>query len=1840
MKRLTLKKMKIFFTACFAFLAIGATALFASPTSKHAVAEDTTVNTTLASNVYQTNGASVRVFNNKKQEDGTRKLVETDKKGIRFHVETGAGYQIAENTPLLDVNTLNEKNGSYKLADGYKTYTLILPSRLLNGDLTPATNKVMKIDTTEYWFTDSNGNWESVAYVYNVPESMYTDPFSYRGIICKVDGETETVVAQTEVSERALTYVAKMAYNDTIKEDHYWGSADLDDQAAPLIKQFVPTYSITYKDAEGNNLLGEGKMEEVLWGDTPQNVPANAQGSWYDTIASEEFNVNQTMSFTENRNLTLVTTSSNNFLLTGVAAQANYTVNETTYSGIKVYATLPTTGSAALAYNTELDIEAVNTEYTGTGTFNGIEGVWTMQEGDYMRLFFAFKEGTQLTAGDKILIKGDSVFYANGIMYKLTQDYTIDYNGGSDYGMFLGYLYNSDVKSIYNYSETRKDANGKDYTAYVIRVEFHKDVLINSNYTFVYDGVLPEGAPSPVYLKCGDDGKTTEIAGGFYHWNDGKHKIIELNGYGCGANNDEIHGIAGTKIVQNGGYYIFNDNMYAYYNGSAWVNGKSIGSFGISEFAATGENYTQGTNEVRINTNSRWWDTATQLTAENMSTTAAHAVYYTSVDGTVTPIPSFIFHGQEYTNSSGTSNHQIFGIRETIGKQAGDTITIVNGTRFWNGNEYYTFSDTKDLVLYYNGSYWVVDHDGTPTGTLDSTSFTGQVKDFNGDGDGIVKTRFFLNSEIFNTFNLVTVEGGSIKIRGMDYASLGFVVKYHAGGNKIIEIMKDVNTQAGLNAFIDTIVFEKGTRLWKDALCYEFSETVTFVYLGEVGLSGTQESQALTSHWAQSINTDVTAADVTRIYNFDTEIRVQFTSGILKNTYYGNTILDASTGLPIINGVEASIDGGFSYGTQNNSLFGIRNSGYGQNSGDTLIIPAGSVWWTTQGSITFTEEICAVYTSVGDSNWTFCHKNDTNLGTIDVDKIASVYNDGTEIRVKIPLEFSDTYYGYTFLDGEAYVAKKADGSTVSAAPLFWYGGQSTAYPNQDHSLIGFRGIIGETDGDQFIIPAGTKLFILNGSGYHTFDKDVIYTFLNGSWQAGDLTATVKTTVDNATVELPETDMFEGKEYTFTVAPESGYVISTVTANGTELALVDGNYTFTAKGGENNIVVTTKKLYTVTVIAGNSTVSGIANGEYADGTTVNFTVSPSTGYHVTSVTNATGSNGSYTVTISGNTTITVNTEINTYTVTLTTTSATVSGVTDNMTVTHGQEYSFTATAKDGYGLSSVTINGTEQGTSGSYSFTPTDNVTIVVTAKKLYAVTWSNPTGATISVTANGSAISSGATVLEGTSISVTATANSGYTVTNITANGTSIGTTSGSHTVTGATTIAATAKKLYTVTVNAGNSTVSGIANGEYVDGTTVNFTVSPSTGYHVTSVTNATGSNGSYTVTISGNTTITVNTEINTYTVTLTTTSANVSGVTNNMTVTHDQEYSFTATANDGYGLASVTINGEEKGTSGSYSFKPTDNVKIVVTAKKLYAVTWTNPDGATISVTANGSPISSGATVLEGTTLVVEATASKDYKVTNTSVSGATDNGDGTYTVTGATNITVTTENCLVEGTLITLADGTQKPVEDLTGNELLLVWNLNTGKYDAAPIIFVDSEERMEYTVVTLFFSNGSSVGVVSEHGFFDVALGKYVYLDEFNANEYIGHEFITQGSIEENTWSSATLVNVVIEQKVVKVYSPVTFSHLCYYVDGVLSMPGGIEGLFNIFEVDVETMSYDAEKMAQDIETYGLFTYEDFAAIIPVEVYEAFNGAWLKVAMGKGLIDWATIEYYAIRYLPLM
>ena len=220
----------------------------------------------------------------------------------------------------------------------------------------------------------------------------------------------------------------------------------------------------------------------------------------------------------------------------------------------------------------------------------------------------------------------------------------------------------------------------------------------------------------------------------------------------------------------------------------------------------------------------------------------------------------------------------------------------------------------------------------------------------------------------------------------------------------------------------------------------------------------------------------------------------------------------------------------------------------------------------------------------------------------------------------------------------------------------------------------------------------------------------------------------------------------------------------------------------------------------------------------------------------------------------------------------------------------------------------------------------------------------------------------------------------------------------------------------------------------------------------------------------------------------------------------------------------------------------------------------------------------------------------------------------------------------SCVATGTLITLADGTQKQVEDLDGSEQLLVWNFYTGTFDSAPILFIDTHGEKEYTVTHLYFEDGTIVDIIDEHGFWDVDLNQYVYLTDENAFDYIGHRFNKQYTDENGNlcYTSVKLTDAVNEQIFTNSYSPVTYSYLCYYVDGMLSVPSDTQGLTNYFDVDAETMQYDSTAMQSDIEQYGLFNYEDFADEVPKEIFDAVNGQYLKISMAKGLI---TEDYMA-------
>ena len=214
-----------------------------------------------------------------------------------------------------------------------------------------------------------------------------------------------------------------------------------------------------------------------------------------------------------------------------------------------------------------------------------------------------------------------------------------------------------------------------------------------------------------------------------------------------------------------------------------------------------------------------------------------------------------------------------------------------------------------------------------------------------------------------------------------------------------------------------------------------------------------------------------------------------------------------------------------------------------------------------------------------------------------------------------------------------------------------------------------------------------------------------------------------------------------------------------------------------------------------------------------------------------------------------------------------------------------------------------------------------------------------------------------------------------------------------------------------------------------------------------------------------------------------------------------------------------------------------------------------------------------------------------------------------------------------CVSEDTMITLADGTQKRVDELTGSETLLTWNHKTGSYDTAPIAYLIDHGgvRQEQPITHLFFTDGSDLEIIGEHVFYNADTGKYITLDE-NAADYIGTHFAKQNA-ESGRMERVALTEVKHEVKLAGIYEVVTNGYMTCFTDGILTASAYIDKLLNTFDIETDTMAYNPFKVIADIQTYGLYTYEDLQELGLTEAqFNMHNGAFLKIAVGKGTLTW--------------
>lgn len=276
---------------------------------------------------------------------------------------------------------------------------------------------------------------------------------------------------------------------------------------------------------------------------------------------------------------------------------------------------------------------------------------------------------------------------------------------------------------------------------------------------------------------------------------------------------------------------------------------------------------------------------------------------------------------------------------------------------------------------------------------------------------------------------------------------------------------------------------------------------------------------------------------------------------------------------------------------------------------------------------------------------------------------------------------------------------------------------------------------------------------------------------------------------------------------------------------------------------------------------------------------------------------------------------------------------------------------------------------------------------------------------------------------------------------------------------------------------------------------------------------------------------------------------------------------------------------------------------------------------------VTVTVKRLDTNATITSGSSVPYNTKISIAYQP-QSGYQNATCSPSGTYTVTGNVTIRASAEaipdSCIAKGTEIMLANGSVALVEQIMPGDKVLSFDHIIGEYVESQVAYtyrsygyVDS--------LTLFFSNNGKINLLnSGHGLYNITLQQYVLVSASTVTQYLGHEFyFTKYDEGRYIGLAAELSDYNISKEFVEYFDIVTEKTFNCVANGLLACSDTLVGVSNVFSFN-ENLQYDNSLMNDDIDKYGLYTYDEWKDYISKEDFNKFNGAIFKVAVAKGLI----------------
>ncbi len=183
----------------------------------------------------------------------------------------------------------------------------------------------------------------------------------------------------------------------------------------------------------------------------------------------------------------------------------------------------------------------------------------------------------------------------------------------------------------------------------------------------------------------------------------------------------------------------------------------------------------------------------------------------------------------------------------------------------------------------------------------------------------------------------------------------------------------------------------------------------------------------------------------------------------------------------------------------------------------------------------------------------------------------------------------------------------------------------------------------------------------------------------------------------------------------------------------------------------------------------------------------------------------------------------------------------------------------------------------------------------------------------------------------------------------------------------------------------------------------------------------------------------------------------------------------------------------------------------------------------------------------------------------------------------------ITQTGGVCFKEGTLIKLADGAEKPIEQLTFEDELLTWDFDNGCQSSgkiASMIWPQTDKNF----IRLTFSDNSTLDIARDHSMFNATKNKFVkVVSDFDEDD----EVITDDGRRLTIISKETIDENILY------YNLVPERNMGFYANGVLAG----NHFCNIYPIENMTYIKSEEKHGSP--------YKEFAGFIDKHTYEVFR-----------------------------